>query len=58
MAYSLCQPAAAAATQALDGGSTLVEDVRVPYRFQSVYTASYVASGALALGLGVTLLWP
>lgn len=48
----------AAATHALDGGTTLVEDVRVPYRFQSVYTAGYVASGALALGLGVTLLWP
>lgn len=48
----------AAATQALDGGTYQLGDVNVPYRFQSVYTAGYVLSGGLALGLGVSLLWP
>lgn len=48
----------AAATHALDGGTYQLGDVSVPYRFQSVYTAGYVLSGGLALGLGVSLLWP
>lgn len=48
----------AAATHALDGGTYPLGDINVPYRFQSVYTAGYVLSGGLALGLGVSLLWP